>query len=88
MYYPKPDIEKESYFGIGPAFFGAGIPELDGYAVGLGPEFLIGRQWIAKTGSKRHFQVNCIWPIFVHELEGDNVFFPVPVLSLTYGWGF
>ena len=89
--YPKPDIAREYYVGAGPAFIalilnikGSYFGDIKGVMPLLGPEFLLGKQYMTDSGKKRHFQLQVIFPTWLP--GADPLFFPIAYFS--YGWGF
>lgn len=90
LYYPKPNLKKQTYFGYGLGYlltvnlvcFGSNHHIYHA----ISPEFLYGVQYQNKNKENRFIQGQISWPnIFFGCKDG---FCPIPQISISYGWLF
>ncbi len=85
LHYFKPDVQNETYFGVGPAIGGCLFifsGGLGGGEYAIAPEFILGKQYRTDGGNLRHIQANVIWPIIFSDNNWYSLF------SISYAWGF
>jgi len=80
LYYFKPNLDSQFYLGAGLSLIGASSLTSDKGYVYPAPQFVIGKQYTTKKGSKRHFQAEVTPWLFK-----GGVF---PTVVLSYGFGF
>jgi hypothetical protein len=94
LYYINPNIQKQFYWGIGPALIEIFHQHYSwNHACAIAPEFIFGKQYITDTGSPRHFQANVMWPVCKisdsrYDWPKRNHTLWYPVVSFSYAWGF
>lgn len=82
LYYPRPNLNGQSYFGIG--LKGGGFLELNRAKFGyIAPGFILGRERLARDGQRKFTQV--AFGLGALTTEGLQYF---PSISLTFGYGF
>ena len=91
LYFPKPNLKREIYFGAGLGYLA--ITNLVCFGSGqhiyssISPEFLCGVQYKIKNGGNRFFQGQISWPnIWLGQRTKIDII--IPQISISYGWMF
>lgn len=84
LYYFKPNLKSQCYMGLG----GSYTKLFNSHSLGslTSPEFTFGKSYLNKNDSKRHFEVQISWPVFLHEEKTHMTYFPLCVFSYAIGF--
>jgi hypothetical protein len=81
LYFPKPNVARQKYFGFGLGYTLTPFGRDDQF---ISPEFVYGLQYQTKNEKKRFIQGQLSWPLF--GFRGSIKI--VPLVSISYGWMF
>lgn len=90
-YYPKPNLRSQFYLGGGLGVSGlfATDSHADNHLICLSPEFVMGREFLNKTGDRRFLQMKVGFPTYeigsLNSLGAHNHVLYYPIVVLSYG---
>lgn len=85
LFYFNPKLKSQFYMGLGGSYSKI-FHEYDKFSL-TSPEITFGKSYLNENNSRRHFELQISWPVFIHGDEKTKfTYFPLCVIS--YGIGF